>query len=97
MSNSVESRGPSPRASGALLLASSQMLPAVFTIEIPTETLWASFPPVHGGGRTTNSVDVVSQDSHPTRYNYNGSHKSRGVLCVFKLPELTRDHLEQVQ
>jgi hypothetical protein len=39
-------------------------------------------PPVHGGDRDTNSVVMVSQDFHPTRYNYNGSRKSQG-LCVF--------------
>jgi hypothetical protein len=31
---------------------------------------------VHGGDRDTNSVVTVSQDSRPTRYNYNGSRKS---------------------
>jgi hypothetical protein len=30
--------------------------------------------------RDTNSVVTVSQDSRPTRYNYNGSSKSRGVV-----------------
>jgi hypothetical protein len=52
-------------------------------------------PPVHGGDRDTNSVVMVSQDFHPTRYNYNGSRKSRW-LCVFsKLTQLTRIHLDQ--
>jgi hypothetical protein len=32
------------------------MLPAVSTIELPTETQRASFPPVHDGGRDTNAV-----------------------------------------
>lgn len=45
--------------------ASSQMLPAIFIIELPAETLHASFPVVHGGGHTTNAVDVVSQDVAP--------------------------------
>jgi hypothetical protein len=61
----------------------SQTLLAVSAIEIPAETLWASFPPVHGGGRDTNTVVTVSQDSRLTRYNYNGSHKSREVVCFF--------------
>jgi hypothetical protein len=45
------------------------MLPVVSTIELPVETSRVSFPPVHGGGRVTNAVDMVSQDFHPTRYN----------------------------
>ena len=71
------------------------MLPVVSTIELPPETPWASFPPVHGGGRDTNAVVTVSQDSRPTRYNYNGSHKSQGVMCFSKLIQLTMIHLEQ--
>jgi hypothetical protein len=39
--------------------------PAVSTIELPTETPWASFPPIHSGGRGTNVVLTVSQDSRP--------------------------------
>jgi hypothetical protein len=72
--NSVESRWPSPRTSGAPLLASSRMLPAVLTIELPAETPWASFPRIHGGGCTTNSVGTVSQDCRPTQYNITMSH-----------------------
>jgi hypothetical protein len=79
-SNSVESRGPSPRASGAPLPAPLGRSPSSplsrFWLKMPR----SSFPPVHGGGRDTNAVVTVSQDSHPTRYNYNGSHKSRGVV-----------------
>jgi hypothetical protein len=45
----VESCGPS-HASGVPLSASSRMLPAIFTIELPVEMPRASFPPVHGGG-----------------------------------------------
>jgi hypothetical protein len=60
-------------------LDSSRTLPAVSTIELPAEMPWASYPPVHGGSRDTNAVVTVSQDSRPTRYNYNGSRKSRGV------------------
>jgi hypothetical protein len=41
------------------------MLHVVFTIELLAETPWALFPPVHGGGRTTNEVDAVLQDDAP--------------------------------
>jgi hypothetical protein len=58
----------------------------------------ASFPSVHGGGHTTIMVDVVSQDSHPTRYKYNDSHKSRGVCVDFSnLTQSARNNLEQAQ
>jgi hypothetical protein len=40
-------------------------------------------PLVHGGGHDTNSDVTVLQDSRPTRYNYNGSRKSRGVVWFF--------------
>jgi hypothetical protein len=59
------------------------MLLAVSTNELPDEMLRVSFPPVHGGGRDTNKVVKVSQDSRPTRYDYNVSHKSRGVVWFF--------------
>jgi hypothetical protein len=65
--NSVDSRGPSPHTSGALLSASSLTLSAVFTIELPDETSRASSPSVHGGGRDTNSVVTALQDSRSTR------------------------------
>jgi hypothetical protein len=42
-----------------------------------------SLPPVHGGDHDTNAAVTVSQDSRPTRYNYNGSRKSRGVVWFF--------------
>jgi hypothetical protein len=48
---------------------SSLTLLVVFTIELPVETLLTLFPPIHGGSRTINVVDAVSQDSYPTRYN----------------------------
>jgi hypothetical protein len=83
-SNSVESRGPSPHASGAPLSAplgcSPQSPLSSFRPKMPR----ASFPPVHGGGRDTKVVVTVSQDSCPTRYNYNGSRKSRGVVWFYK-------------
>jgi hypothetical protein len=62
--------------------------------KVPTNPHWCPYakgspyegqalPPVYGGGRDTNAVGTVSQDSHPTQYNYNGSRKSRGVVWFF--------------
>jgi hypothetical protein len=94
-SNSVESRGPSPLASGAPLLAPLGRSPPSSLSSFRLKTLRASFPPVHGGGRDTNTVVMVSQDSHPTQYNYNSSRKSRGLCGLSKLTQLTRVNLEQ--
>jgi hypothetical protein len=84
LSNSVESRGPSPRASGAPLPAPLGRSPLSPLTSFRLKTPRASFPPVHGGGRGTKAVVTVSQDCRLTRYNYNGSCKSRGVVCFFK-------------
>ena len=68
--NSVDSLGPSPRASGSptcLPASLSRMLPAVFTIKLLAEMPWALFPPEYGGGHTTNVVGVISQDYKPLR------------------------------
>jgi hypothetical protein len=101
-SNSVESHEPSLHASGAPLPA-----PLGRSSSSPLSSfrpkLRASFPSVHGGGRDTNSIVTVSQDSRPTRYNFHGSRKSltnlstsQMRLCGFsKLTQLTRFHLEQ--
>jgi hypothetical protein len=94
-SNSVEIRGPSPRTSGASLLAPLRRSPPSPLSSFELKTLRASFPSIHGGGHDTNEVVTVSQDSRPTRYNYNGSRKSRGVVWFFKLTQLNRIHLEQ--
>jgi hypothetical protein len=94
-SNSVESRGASPRASGALLLTPLGCSPLSPLSSFRPKTPRASFPSVHGGGRDTNAVVTVSQDSRPTRYNYKGSQERRGVVCFSKLTQLTRIHLEQ--
>jgi hypothetical protein len=70
LGDSVDSLGPSSRASGSPMCLSAslfRMLPAVFTIKLPVETPWALFPPVHGGGHTTNTVGVISQDFKPLR------------------------------
>jgi hypothetical protein len=95
-SNSVESRGPSPRASGAPIPAPLGRSPPSPLSSFRLKMLRASFPPVHGGGRDINAVVTFSQESCPTWYNYNGSHKSQGVGGLSKLTQLTRIHLEQV-
>jgi hypothetical protein len=82
-SNSVESRGPSPRASGALLLDPLGRSSPSPLSSFRSKTSWASFPLVHSGDRDTNVVVTILQDSHPTRYNYNGSCKTRGVVWFF--------------
>jgi hypothetical protein len=94
-SNSVESCGPSPRASGAPLLAPLGCSPPSLLSSFWLKTPRASFPLVHGGSRDTNTVVTVSQDSRPTRYNYYGSRKNRGVGGLSKLTQLARIHLEQ--
>jgi hypothetical protein len=94
-SNSIESCRPSPRASGAPLPAPLGRSPPSPLSSFRSKMSRASFPPVHGGGRDTNAVVMVSQDSRPTQYNYNGSCKSRGVVWFSKLTQLTRIHLEQ--
>jgi hypothetical protein len=83
-SNSVESRGPSPHASGAPLPAPLGRSPSSPLSSFWSKTPRASFPLVHGGGRDTNAVVTVSQDSCPTQYNYNGSCKSQGVVWFYK-------------
>ena len=61
--NSVDSLGPSPRASGSptcLPASLSRMLTTVFTIKLPAKPPRALFPSVHGGGHTTNTTGVIS-------------------------------------
>jgi hypothetical protein len=92
---SVESHRPSPRASGALLPAPlGRSLPSPLS-SFRLKTLRTTFPSIHGGGRDTNAVVTVSQDSRPTRYNCYGSRKSRRVGGLSKLTQLTKIHLEQ--
>jgi hypothetical protein len=95
-SNFVESRGPSPCSSGAPLPTPLGRSPPSPLSSFRLKTPWASFPPVHSGDRDTNTVVTVSQDSRPTRYNYNGSRKSRWVGGLSKLTQLTRIQLEHV-
>jgi hypothetical protein len=93
-SNSVEIRS-SPHASGASLPAPLGHSPSSPLSSFRLKTPWASFPPVHGGGRDTNMVFTVSQDSRPTRYNYNCRARAEGLCGFTKLTQLTRVHLEQ--
>jgi hypothetical protein len=58
-SKSIESRGPSPRASGALLPAPLECSPLSPLSSFWPKMRWASFPPVHSGGRDTNTVVTV--------------------------------------
>jgi hypothetical protein len=88
LSNSVETRGPSPHASGAPLSAPLRSSPPSPLSSFRPKTSWASFSLVHGGGRDTNAVVTISQDSRPTRY--------KGLCGFSKLTQLTRIHLEQV-
>jgi hypothetical protein len=59
-SNSVESHGHSPRASGASLPAPLGRSPPYPLSSFRPKTSRASFPPVHGGGRDTNTNTVVT-------------------------------------
>jgi hypothetical protein len=89
-SNSVESREPSPCTSGAPLSAPLGRSP-------PSPLL--SFRPKRRGPRSLRyTVATVTQTRlsrsrktlAPTRYNYNGSRKSRGVVWFYKTHSLTR-------
>jgi hypothetical protein len=68
-SNSVESHGPSPRASGAPLPAPLGYSPPSPQSSFRLKCRGPCFLLVHGGGRDTNTVVTVSQDSRPTWYN----------------------------
>ena len=81
-SNSVESHGPSPRASGA-----PHMAPLGHSPLSPLSSFWpktprASFPSVHDGGRDTNSVVTISQDSRPLDTITTARARAEG-LCGF--------------
>jgi hypothetical protein len=94
-SNSVGSRGPSPRVSGAPLLdpLGHSLLSPLSSFQLKTPQ--ASFPSVHGGGCDTNTVVTVLQDSRPIS-TIKTAHARADGLCGFsKLTQLTRIHLEQ--
>jgi hypothetical protein len=67
------------------------MLPIVFTIKLPAIILWASFPPVHGGGRTTNVVDAILQDSHPLCTITTARARAEGFFGLSNLTLTTRN------
>jgi hypothetical protein len=94
-SNSIESRGPSPRASGASLLAPLGRSPPSPLSSFRSKMPRASFPPVHGGGRDTNAVVTVSQDSCPTGTITTARVRAKGLCGLSKLTQLTRIHLVQ--
>jgi hypothetical protein len=74
------------------------MLPAVSTIELLAEMPWASFPPVHGGGRDTNSIVTVSQDVAPLGTILQRLAQEPRVMVGFSyLTQLTSITLEQAQ
>jgi hypothetical protein len=83
-SNSIESREPSRRASGAPLPAPLGRSPPSPLTSFRLKTPQTLFPPLHDGDRDTNVVVTVSQDTRPTWYNYNGSRKSRGIVWFIK-------------
>jgi hypothetical protein len=68
-SNSVESHGPSPRASGAPLPAPLGYSPPSPQSSFRPKCCGPRFLLVHSGGHDTNAVVTVSQDSRPTWYN----------------------------
>jgi hypothetical protein len=92
-SNFVESGGPSLDTRGAPLLAPLGRSPP--SPQHPVETSWASFPSVHNGGRDTNSVVTVSQDSRPLGIITMARVRAEGLCGFSKLTQLIRIHLEQ--
>jgi hypothetical protein len=82
-SNSVESR------------VLSRTLPVVSTIELPAETLRASFPSVHGGSHDKTRLPRSRKTLAPLG-TITTAHARADELCGFsKLTQLTRIHLEQ--
>jgi hypothetical protein len=94
-SNSIESRGPSPCASGAPLLTPLGCSPPSPLSSFQSNTPRASFPPVHGGGRDTNAVVTVSQYSPPLGIITTPRSRVVGLCGFSKLTQLTRIHLKQ--
>jgi hypothetical protein len=47
----------------------------VFMIELLAQTSWDSFPPVHGGSHSTNTIGVILQDYEPHSVQYNDGRK----------------------
>ena len=59
--NSVDSPGPSPRASGSLVYL-SRTAPRCLRYQAFGRNAMGLVPSIHGGGHTTNTVGMVSQD-----------------------------------
>jgi hypothetical protein len=95
LSNSVESRGPSPHASGA-------PLPAPLGRSLPSPL--SSFQPKHRGPRSLRYTLATVTQTRLSRYRktlaplgtITTTHARAEGLCGFiKLTQLTRVHLEQ--
>jgi hypothetical protein len=94
-SSSVQSRGPSPRVSGASLPAPLGRSPPSPLSSFRLKTSRASFPSVHGGGHDTNAVVTISQDSRPLGTITTARARAKGLCGFSKLSRLTRIHLQQ--
>ena len=95
-SNSVESHGPSPHASGAPLSAPLRRSPPSPLSSFRPKTPRASFPQVHGGGRDTkNGCHGLTRLSPHSAQLQRLTQEPRGCVVFYKLTQLTRIHLEQ--
>jgi hypothetical protein len=94
-SNSVESRGPSTRASGAPLPAPLGRSPLSPLSSFRPKTPRASFPPVHSGSRDTNAVVTSRKTLAPLSTITTARARAEGLCGLSKLTQLTRIHLEQ--
>jgi hypothetical protein len=94
-SNSVESRGPSPRASGAPLPAPLGRSPPSPLSSFRLKTPRASFPLVHGGGRDTTRLSRSRKTLAPLGTITTARARAEGSCGFTKLTQLTRVHLEQ--
>jgi hypothetical protein len=94
-SNSVESRGPSPRASGAPLPAPLGRSPLSPLIELPAETPQASFPPYMVAAVTQTRLSRSRKTLAPLGTITTAHARAEGLCGFTKLTQLTRVHLEQ--
>jgi hypothetical protein len=93
-SNSVESRRPSPRASGAPLLAPLGRSPPSPLSSFRLKTPRTLFPPVHVGGHETQ-LSWSHKTLAPLGIITTASARAKGLCGFIKLTQLTRVHLEQ--
>jgi hypothetical protein len=94
-SNSVESRGPSPRASGAPLPAPLGCSPPSPLIELPAETPHALFPPYTVAAVTQTRLSRSRKTLAPLGTITTAHARAEGLCGFTKLTQLTRVHLEQ--